>query len=93
MREALIVIGAAAVICGAVALAFGTFPPLFVFGSWGVLLVIGTVFERVTYKKTLSVSPGPGWRRTTERFIDDRSGRPVTVYIQPATGERAYVQE
>jgi hypothetical protein len=93
MRAILIAIGAAAAIGGTVCLLIGVFPPAFIFGFWGVLLVIGTVFERVVYKKTLSLSPGPGWTRTTERFVDDQTGRTVTVYIQPATGERAYVQE
>jgi hypothetical protein len=31
------------------------------------------------------------WVETTERFIDDETGEPVTVYVQSATGERKYV--
>jgi hypothetical protein len=93
MRAILIAIGAIAAAAGTVCLVLGVFSPAVIFGFWGALLVIGTVFERVIYKKTLSLSPGPGWTRTTERFVDDQTGRTITVYIQPATGERAYVQE
>ena len=31
--------------------------------------------------------------RTDERFIDETTGKPVTVYVDPVTGERSYVQE
>ncbi|MBV9044543.1 MAG: hypothetical protein JO348_08910 [Alphaproteobacteria bacterium] len=68
-------------------------PPVFVFVCWGVVLIAGTVFERVIYKRIVPARPGPGWQPTTERFVDDQTGQPVTVYIEPATGERAYVQE
>jgi hypothetical protein len=37
--------------------------------------------------------PGTGWVRTTERFIDDTTGKPITVYVEPATGERQYIEE
>ncbi len=39
------------------------------------------------------VPAGTGWKRTSERFIDDKSGRTITVYVKPFTGERAYVAE
>ncbi len=93
MRTALIVIGAAGLVCGLASLAFGVFPPMFVFGFWGVLLVLGTVFERVIYKPNLAQRPGPAFQRTAERFIDDQTGEAVTVYVEPATGERAYVRD
>jgi hypothetical protein len=38
-------------------------------------------------------APGPGWEATGERFIDDETGRAVTVYIERASGERRYVNE
>ncbi len=93
MRPILIGIGALGLLCGAASLALGVLPPVFVFGFWGVLLLVGTVFERIIYKQTLPAAPGPGWERTPERFIDDRTGQPITVYVEPATGERAYVRE
>ena len=93
MRGILIAIGVVALLCGLIALATGAFPPAAIFGIWGILLVIGTVFERVTYKRTHTTAPGAGWERTAERFVDDATGHPITVYIEPKTGERRYVQE
>jgi hypothetical protein len=93
LRGFLLGLGALAMLCGLIALATGAFPPAAVFACWGALLVIGILFERVVYKQPLAARPGAGWERTTERFIDDRTGRPLTVYVEPATGERAYVQE
>jgi hypothetical protein len=93
LRAVLIAIGAAGLACGLASLAFGWFPPLYVLGFWGALLLLGTLCERVIYKRTLPARPGAGWQRTAERFIDDATGEPVTVYIEPVTGERAYVRE
>ena len=93
MRIILIAIGAVALVGGIASLAAGMFPPGFVFAFWGALLVLGTVFERVVYKATLAARPGAAWQRTAERFVDDQTGKPLTVYVEPVTGERAYVQE
>lgn len=93
LRGILIAIAVISILCGLVALATGAFPPAAIFAIWGVLLVIGTVFERVIYKKTKAQAPGAGWVRTSERFIDDSSGKPITVYVEPRTGERQYVEE
>lgn len=93
MRGVLIAVAVISLLCGLVALATGAFPPAAIFAIWGVLLVIGTMFERVIYKKTLARPPGAGWVRTSERFIDDASGKPITVYVEPSTGERQYVEE
>ena len=65
-------------------------------GGWiafGALLLVGTVFERARYKRLQPSAPGAGFVRTAERFKDDATGAPVTVYADPATGERAYVRE
>jgi hypothetical protein len=43
------------------------------------IFFVGSVFERVRYKKLENADPGPDWRETDERFID------------PASGERRYV--
>lgn len=58
-----------------------------------VLLLVGTVWERVRYKQVTAAAPGGRFRRTAERFRDPTTGEPVTVYADPATGERAYVRE
>ena len=93
VRAILIVIGVLCVLGGLVALATGAFPPAAIFACWGVLILIGTVFERVIYKKTQAAPPGAGWVRTQERFLDDTTGKPITVYVQPASGERQYIEE
>ncbi|MGZ5936380.1 MAG: hypothetical protein ACXWLD_12325 [Rhizomicrobium sp.] len=93
MRGILIAIGVVALLCGLIALATGAFPPAAILGVWGILLLIGTVFERVTYKATHAAPPGAGWVRTAERFVDEATGKHITVYIEPKTGERQYVQE
>jgi hypothetical protein len=93
LRNVLIGIGAVALICGLVSLATGAFPPAFVFAFWGGVLLLCIVCERVIYKPVTAQRPGPGWQRTTERFVDEASGKTVTVFIEPGTGERAYVQE
>ena len=59
----------------------------------GLLLVIGTVFERVRYKKVTPTPPlGSGWVATSERFRDPATDRWVQVYFKPETGERSYVE-
>lgn len=93
LRSFVIGIGLLALLCGLVALATGAFPPAAVFGFWGVVLVLGTVCERVIYKPIDRARPGSRWQRTPERFIDDATGKPVTVYIEPVSGERHYVEE
>jgi hypothetical protein len=58
----------------------------------GLLLVVGTIFERVRYKDVTPAPPlGPGWVETSERFRDPATGRWVQVYFRPETGERSYV--
>ena len=92
LRGFLIAVSVVSVLCGLVALAVGFFPPAAIFGFWGVLIAVGTVFERVIYKKTHAGAPGAGWVRTAERFIDDATGKPITVYVEPKTGERHYIE-
>jgi hypothetical protein len=58
----------------------------------GLLLLLGLVFERWRYKRIADRPPGRDWVPTDERFIDPESGKPVTVFYQPATGERRYVE-
>ncbi len=93
LRGLVLVIGAVLFLGGCATLMLNLFPGGFIFAVLGALFIIGIVFERAIYKPVGKSRPGPGWQRTTERFIDDRSGKPVTVYIEPATGERAYIEE
>ena len=56
----------------------------------GVVLV-SAIFENWRYRRVSATAPGAGWQETTERFIDPDSGSTVTVFFNPATGERRYV--
>jgi len=57
----------------------------------GLALVLGTLFERIHYKRVASRPPGGGFLATGERFIDPATGRLVEVHFRPETGERIYV--
>ncbi|HEY1710468.1 MAG TPA: hypothetical protein VGG10_19515 [Rhizomicrobium sp.] len=87
-----IALGVIALLGGLIALAFGGFPPAFIFLFWGVVLLIGTLFERYRYKPVETATPVGNWTRTPERFLDEH-GRPITVWLDPATGERKYVAD
>ena len=92
LRSIVIALGVVSFAGGLVALATGFCPPAYVAIFWGTLLLLGTVFERVRYKRIEMAAPGAGWTRTDERFIDDETGQPVTVWLDPASGERKYVR-
>ena len=68
-------------------------PPIFALVVLGLLVLVGTLYERFRYRPLDETAPGPGWQATDERFIDDESGKRVTVYVKPDTGERRYVHE
>lgn len=57
----------------------------------GSILLFGLLVERWRYKPLSSASPGADWVPTNERFDDPESGRLVTVFYKPSTGERRYV--
>ena len=82
-----------------IGIAFGAWLVSFDPAGWPALilpclLVAGIVFERVHYRGSASVdSPDKDWRPTNERFLDEVTGRPVTVWFNPTTGERRYVDE
>ena len=92
LRNLVLAIAVASLAGAAIALASGVFPAALVLGIWGVILLLGTLYERVVYKPVVKTKPGSAVR-TSEKFIDDVSGKLVTVYIDPATGERSYVEE
>jgi hypothetical protein len=88
-----LIVGLTLMIAAALAFLFGGVAPAALFALEGAVILAGVVFERVTYKAIEPSKPGPGWMRTPERFVDDASGKPVTVYVRTATGERKYVNE
>ena len=92
LRNLLIGFGVLSLAGAAVALAVGALSGALMLGAWGVILLAGTLYERVRYKPVLETKPKSAVR-TDERFLDETTGKPVTVYIDPVTGERSYVQE
>ena len=57
----------------------------------GMVLLIALCIEHWRYQPLSTRAPGAGWVTTGERFVDPESGRLVTVFYKPATGERRYV--
>ena len=55
------------------------------------VLVGGITFERVRYGAVERKPVGGEWQETAERFIDDSSGKPVSVWFDPVSGQRRYV--
>ena len=91
LRGALYAVGGLLVAGGAVlALADCQTPAAWVAG-WGLILILGLLFERWRYKPLTGARLGPGWVATDERFVDPETGKLVTVYFHAATGERRYV--
>jgi hypothetical protein len=92
LRAALLIIAGVALAIGAMGIASGAgfgWPFLF----WGAILAAGVLYERFRYKPLSRTAPGPEWEKTAERFVDDETGRTVTVYMRKDTGERQYVED
>lgn len=58
---------------------------------WGAIWAGSVLIERWRYRPLTDNHPGHGWQATPERFVDPESGRMVTVFFNPATGERRYI--
>ena len=79
-------------------LAVGLWLTLVDAAGWPMLIfpaVIGAgiVFERVNYRGNASTPLDANWRPTNERFLDEATGRPITVWFNATTGERRYVDD
>ena len=59
----------------------------------GAILAGGVLVERWRYQLLADNRPGRDWVATPERFVDPETGRLVTVFFNPATGERRYVAD
>jgi hypothetical protein len=59
---------------------------------WGAILAGSVLVERWRYRPLADDPPGGDWQATQELFVDPESGRLVTVFFNPATGERRYVR-
>jgi hypothetical protein len=93
LRSIVIALGVVCIGGGAVAFATGVWPGAIGPMIFGTLLLLGTVWERLTYKPLERSSPGPGWVATEERFVDEDTGRMVRVWMEPRSGERKYVKD
>lgn len=90
LRNAVIVFGAILLAIGIIGTIWVS-PAALVYAVMGVLLLAGTLYERFRYKPVEPAAPGLGWEATGEKFVDHETGKLVTVYILPRTGERKYV--
>jgi hypothetical protein len=93
LRNVLLLLSLVALAIGVACLLLGIDPPAYTLLIWGAILLGAVVYERFRYKPLEHKLPGPGWERTTERFVDAETGKTVTVYLEPKTGERQYVEE
>ena len=93
LRNFLLLLALAVLGMGVLCLFRGANSPGYTLVIWGTILLGAVVYERFRYKPLAHEVPGPGWQRTSERFVDAESGKTVTVYVQPASGERQYVEE
>jgi len=91
VRAVLYVVGGLLAAGGLALALLGCFPAAVGLAGWGLILIIGLLIERWRYKPLAERRPGPDWTATDERFVDPETGKLVTVYYHPASGERRYV--
>lgn len=92
LRKALLLCGALLLLGGLGAVLLWHVPGRLGPAGIGVVLLLAILFEQRGYKRIVDAAPGPDWLPTGERFLDPNTNVPVAVYIQPATGKRAYVR-
>jgi hypothetical protein len=91
MLRTVVIAGAAILVCTGIALlACGVQVPGWQALVIGVIVLIGTLFERWRYRQ-IEQPPKEQWQHTGERFLDPSTGQPVEVMFDPRTGERRYV--
>lgn len=91
MLRTVLIAAAAILTCVGIGLiARGFYAPGWQALAIGVIVLIGTLFERWRYRH-IEEPPKGDWQRTGERFIDPSTGDPVEVMFDPRTGERRYV--
>jgi hypothetical protein len=91
VRGVLLVIAGLLLAGGGALAMLGAVPAAVGLAAWGLILIVGLVIERWRYKPLAERSPGPDWTATDARFVDPETGKLVTVYYHPASGERRYV--
>lgn len=90
LRSVVIAVATILTCIGIGLIAYGVYAPGWQVLVIGLIVLIGTLFERWRYRRIEEASNGQ-WQRTDERFIDPTTGDPVEVMFDPRTGERRYV--
>lgn len=90
LRMVVLALGTLAVAAGALLLAAGTVGSGIYLMGVGVVIILGTAFERWRYRKTAPT--GARWERTGERFEDPTTGETLDVEYDRGSGERRYVR-
>jgi hypothetical protein len=94
LRATLLVVGGVMLAAAAFgALAYWRLYAVIPLAVWGTILAGGLLIERWRYRPLSENPPGGDWQATAERFVDPESSRRVTVFFNPATGERRYVAD
>lgn len=91
LRASLLVLAVALMLLGAILLLGGHVHAGANSLGGGLVLLIGTAFERWRYRP--NATPGAQWQPTSERFEDPQTGKAVQVYYDPRSGERRYVSD
>ena len=91
VRTVLATFGVAFAVLALVLAALGVVGGAIWVAVWSAVLILAALFERWRYKPLADARPGPDWQDTGERFVDPETGKLVTVYFHPRTGERRYI--
>jgi hypothetical protein len=57
-----------------------------------VVVIVTAALEPI-YGQAVGRPSGTNWRSTDEKFIDPETGKLVTVWFDPRTGDRRYVSD
>jgi hypothetical protein len=84
-----ITVGVLIALCGVALWASG--------GGWmllilGAVVIVSVLLEPI-YGRVTNRPVGGNWRPTDEKFVDPESGKLLTVWFDPATGDRRYVED
>ena len=81
--------GAIVAVCGVLLWSAGGGVMLLIFG---VLMAVTAVLEPI-YGRAGARPLDHRWKATGERFVDPETGKLVTVWFDPQSGERRYVED
>lgn len=90
LRAAVLIVACILAVAGGWLCVAGIKSPGLYLLTLGVVIVIGTVFERWRYRKN-APPVDASWEPTGERFSDPQSGASIEVFYDPRSGERQYV--